>query len=62
MASVCLAERGDCLRDLGRLDEAAEAYEENIGRVEKVADQREIAVGKGQLGPCACSSASTTTR
>ncbi|MEI2772744.1 MAG: hypothetical protein V9G98_19075 [Candidatus Competibacter sp.] len=32
MASVCFAERGDCLLDLGRLDEAAAAYEEAIRR------------------------------
>jgi tetratricopeptide (TPR) repeat protein len=32
MVSVCLAERGDCLRDLGRLDQAAAAYGENIQR------------------------------
>ena len=47
MASVCLAERGDCLLDLGRLDEAAAAYEENIRRAEKLGDDREVAVGKG---------------
>jgi predicted negative regulator of RcsB-dependent stress response len=28
MASACITEQGDCLRDLGRLDEAAAAYEE----------------------------------
>ena len=50
MASACLTERGDCLRDLGRLDEAAIAYEENIQRAEKLGDERQVAVGKGQLG------------
>ncbi len=50
MASVCLAEQGDCLRDLGRLDEAAAAYEEDIRRAEQLDDDREVAVGKGQLG------------
>jgi len=50
MASVCLARRGDCLRDLGRLDEAADAYEENNRRAEKLNDERQVAVGKGQLG------------
>ncbi len=50
MASVCFAERGDCLRDLGRLDEAAAAYEESIRRAEQLGDDREVAVGKGQLG------------
>ena len=32
MASACVTERGDCLLDLGRLDEAAAAYEESIRR------------------------------
>ncbi len=50
MASVCLAEQGDCLRALGRLDEAAAAYEENIRRAERLDDARQVAVGKGQLG------------
>ena len=36
MASICLAERGDCLLDLGRLDEAATAYEEIIRRAEQL--------------------------
>jgi hypothetical protein len=30
MASACLTEIGDCLADGGRLDEAANAYEEGI--------------------------------
>jgi tetratricopeptide (TPR) repeat protein len=50
MASVCLAEQGDCLRSLGRLDEAAAAYEESIALDEKLGDLRGAAVGKGQLG------------
>ena len=50
MASVCFTEQGDCLRDLGRLDEAAAAYEESIRRDEQLGDDREVAVGKGQLG------------
>jgi tetratricopeptide (TPR) repeat protein len=50
MASVCFAEQGDCLSNLGRLDEAAAAYEENIRRAEELADDRQVAVGKGQLG------------
>ncbi len=32
MASVCLTEQGDCLLLLGRLDDAAAAYEESIRR------------------------------
>ena len=50
MASVCFAEQGDCLLDLGRLDEAAAAYEESIRRAEQLGDDRSVAVGKGQLG------------
>ena len=50
MASVCFAERGACFLYLGRLDEAAAAYEENIRRAEKLGDDRQGAVGKGQLG------------
>ncbi len=50
MASVCFAERGECLRDLGRFEEAAAAYEENIQRAEHIEDARQVAVGKGQLG------------
>ena len=49
MASVALAEQADCLRALGRLDEAAETYEKNIKRAEKLEDFRQVAVGKGQL-------------
>jgi tetratricopeptide (TPR) repeat protein len=50
MASTCFAERGVCLRKLGRLDEAVAAHEEHIRRAEKLGDYRQVAVGKGQLG------------
>ncbi len=50
MASVCLLDRGGCLLVLGRLDEAAAAYEESIRRAEKREDNRQVAVGKGELG------------
>ena len=50
MASVCLTEQGSCLRYLGRLDEAAAAYEESILRAERLDYARQVAVGKGQLG------------
>ena len=50
MVSVCMTERGDCLRNLGRLDEAAAAYEEAILRDEKRGSARDVAVSKGQLG------------
>jgi len=41
---------GDCLRALGRLDEAAAAHEEAIRRAEKREDFRATAVSKLQLG------------
>jgi tetratricopeptide (TPR) repeat protein len=50
MASVCFAEEGDCFLVLGRLDEAAAAYEERIRRGEQLGDERGVAVGKNQLG------------
>jgi tetratricopeptide (TPR) repeat protein len=50
MASVCLSEQGYCLLLLGRLGEAAAAYEEAIQRAEQRGDARSIAVCKGQLG------------
>jgi tetratricopeptide (TPR) repeat protein len=50
MASACVTETGDCLQGLGRLDEAARAYETSIELDEKLGDRRGAAVGKGQLG------------
>jgi len=50
MAAACFAEQGDCLLNLGRLEDAALAYEENIRRAELLKDARQVAVGKGQLG------------
>jgi len=50
MAGVCHSRRGQCLLGLGRLDEAAAAYEESIRRAEKLGAERDIAVRKGQLG------------
>ncbi len=50
MASVAITEGGDCLRGLGRLDEAAQAYEESVERAQKRGDPRSAAVNKGQLG------------
>ena len=49
MASVLLELRATTLRHLGRLDESAETYAENIRRAEKLKDYRQVAVGKGQL-------------
>ncbi|MCP5102771.1 MAG: tetratricopeptide repeat protein, partial [bacterium] len=50
MAAGSLVEKGDCLRPLGRLEEAAAAYEEGIHLGEKLESFRDVAVGKGQLG------------
>ena len=50
MVAATLTETGDCLRDLGRLDSAAEAYEEAIRRALDSGDFRDAAVAKGQLG------------
>jgi len=50
MASACIMERGDCLRNLGRLDEAAASYEEGIRRAEQCGAERNVAAGKDQLG------------
>jgi tetratricopeptide (TPR) repeat protein len=50
MASVCFADRGDCLVELGRLNEATSAYEENIRRAEQLGDARQVAIGKFHLG------------
>jgi tetratricopeptide (TPR) repeat protein len=50
MASVCVGVRGDCLVSLGRLDQAAAAYEEKTHRAEKIGDARQFAVGIFQLG------------
>ena len=49
MAAVTLTEQADCLSALGRLDEAAEKYQEAIERDEKGKRFRDVAVGKGQL-------------
>ncbi len=50
MAPVAISEYGNCLRDLGRLDKAAAAYEEAIQRAEHLDTKREMAVNKFQLG------------
>jgi tetratricopeptide (TPR) repeat protein len=49
MASACITERGACLLYLGRLDEAALAYEEVIRIGEQLRNEREYAVAKGNL-------------
>jgi tetratricopeptide (TPR) repeat protein len=50
MVSKCFTERGDCLLGLGRLDEAAAAYEEGIRGAVQLGDERGAAVAKAQLG------------
>jgi tetratricopeptide (TPR) repeat protein len=50
MAAVTFTETGDCLAALGRLEEAARAYEERIRRALGLEDHRGAAVGKFQLG------------
>jgi tetratricopeptide (TPR) repeat protein len=49
MASACITKQGDCLRDLGRYDAAAAAYEEAIRKDKQLEALRDVAVGKGQL-------------
>lgn len=50
MASVTITERGDCLQALGRLEEAAAAYEDAIRRDVARGDQRDVAINRSQLG------------
>jgi tetratricopeptide (TPR) repeat protein len=50
MASTCLADRADALTALGRLGEAAAAYEESILLAEQNGDPRQAAAGQFQLG------------
>jgi tetratricopeptide (TPR) repeat protein len=45
-----MAEVGDCLRKLGRLNEAATTYESAIERSNKLADRRQVAAVKANLG------------
>lgn len=50
VAAKPLTEKGDCLRDLGRFDEAATAYETGIEISKDLGDSRSTAVKKTQLG------------
>jgi tetratricopeptide (TPR) repeat protein len=50
MVVTCFSTQGLCLLNLGRLDEAAAAYEESIRRGEKLGDKRGVALGENQLG------------
>jgi tetratricopeptide (TPR) repeat protein len=49
MADVVLTDKADCLRDLGKYQEAAEIHQRIIARAQDRNDARMIAVGKGQL-------------
>ncbi len=49
MANTGLGDKADCLRDLGRYDEAASAYGDSIRDSEQLGDRRAAAVGRGQL-------------
>jgi tetratricopeptide (TPR) repeat protein len=50
MASTAITDQGDALLDLGRLDEAAAAYERATRQAESLGDLRSVAVSQGQLG------------
>jgi tetratricopeptide (TPR) repeat protein len=50
MASAAIGETAGCLMYLGRLDEAAAAYQEAIRRDEQRDDRRGLAIDKGNLG------------
>ncbi|HEX9001529.1 MAG TPA: CHAT domain-containing protein, partial [Blastocatellia bacterium] len=49
MLSATSLEKATCLRELGRLDEAAEACQEAVERNEKIGDPRGVAIDKVQL-------------
>ena len=50
MASVCFKERANCLHQLGHLDEAAQAFAEAIRFDKENGNERDVAVGKYNLG------------
>jgi tetratricopeptide (TPR) repeat protein len=49
MVGITIAEIGDGLQQLGRLDDAADAYQDSIDRASLLGDRRAAAVAKGQL-------------
>ncbi|MDM8531782.1 tetratricopeptide repeat protein [Anaerolineales bacterium HSG25] len=49
MAAVLLTRQGDCLRQLGRLDEAVQVYQAAIKLDEEHGRTRDVAAGKNQL-------------
>jgi tetratricopeptide (TPR) repeat protein len=50
MAAASLSQQANALKDLGRLDEAATAYEKAIEEAEVLGDRRAAALRRGQLG------------
>ncbi len=50
MAGGAITETGDCLLNLGRLEDAALAYEEGGKRAQAMEDLRQVAVAQFQLG------------
>lgn len=50
LAAACWAERAEGQRELGRLDEAAQAYRSFIQAAQAAGDLRQAAIGQGQLG------------
>jgi|GEM_PF-194705 len=50
MIAVAITESADCMTALGRLDEAAVAYEEAIKQIEQLGDNRQVALSTFQLG------------
>ena len=50
MAAITVSERANALSDLGRLDEAAQEYEQAVALGQQRGDERAVAVDKGQLG------------
>jgi tetratricopeptide (TPR) repeat protein len=59
MVSHCITGRADCLRELGRLDEAAAAYEEAIRRESNKVTTGASPSEKPSLGACAWHSSAT---
>lgn len=50
MVSWTITERADCLRNLGRLDEAAQTYEDAMVKDKELKDPRGVAAGSAALG------------
>jgi tetratricopeptide (TPR) repeat protein len=49
MIYATLAEQGNCLKDIGKLEAAAEKYQQLIDNAEKLNDKRSVAVGQLQM-------------